>query len=246
MGVLDASDSRLAALTQWVVDDLGFAGSSIAPASADASFRRYFRVTRDADTYIVMDAPPAKEDVGPFVKVARLLAGIDVNVPLILAQDLERGFLLLSDLGSPISRRVGRRSGRAAVRRRARGLCAECKPPMRASPAICRDTTANLLREMELMPEWFLVRHLGLALERPERAMLDGLFESLLRVGRGAAGDLRASRLSLAQSSGHGGRQSRHSGFSGCRVGADHLRSGVAAQGLLHRVAAGRACAHGR
>src|SRR5580692_4478500 len=100
MGLPDASDSRLADLTRWVFEDLGFAGSRIEPASADASFRRYFRVTRDADTYIVMDAPPAKEDVGPFVKVAKLLAGIDVNVPLILARDIERGFLLLSDLGS--------------------------------------------------------------------------------------------------------------------------------------------------
>ena len=76
MGVLDASDSRLASLTQWVVDDLGFAGSVIAPASVDASFRRYFRVTRDADSYIVMDAPPDKEDSAPFVKVARILGGI--------------------------------------------------------------------------------------------------------------------------------------------------------------------------
>ena len=62
MGVPDASDSRLAALTLWVVETLGFADSRIEPASADASFRRYFRVTRDADTYIVMDAPPDKED----------------------------------------------------------------------------------------------------------------------------------------------------------------------------------------
>src|SRR5271168_2246510 len=100
MGVLDASDSRLADLTQWVVDDLGFAGARIAPASVDASFRRYFRVTRDADSYILMDAPPDKEEMGPFIKVAKMLAGIDLNVPLVLARDLGRGFLLLSDLGS--------------------------------------------------------------------------------------------------------------------------------------------------
>ncbi len=100
MDVSDASDSRLANLTQWVIEDLGFAGASIAPASADASFRRYFRVTRGADSYIVMDAPPDKEDSGPFLKVARILGGLDLNVPMILARDMERGFLLLSDLGS--------------------------------------------------------------------------------------------------------------------------------------------------
>src|ERR1700722_20492167 len=100
MGLTDASDSRLEALTRWVGDDLGFAASRIEPASADASFRRYFRVTRGADTYIVMDAPPDKEDSGPFVKVARLLGAMNLNVPVILARDMDRGFLLLSDLGS--------------------------------------------------------------------------------------------------------------------------------------------------
>src|SRR5580698_7868990 len=96
MGLPDASDSRLADLTRWVTGDLGFAGSRIAPASVDASFRRYFRVTRGADSYIVMDAPPDKEDSGPFLQVARLLGSLDLNVPLILARDMERGFLLLS------------------------------------------------------------------------------------------------------------------------------------------------------
>src|SRR6202000_3080025 len=72
MGVADASDSRLELLSRWAFDDLGFEGSKIAPASADASFRRYFRLTRGADTYIVMDAPPDKEDSGPFVKIAQL------------------------------------------------------------------------------------------------------------------------------------------------------------------------------
>src|SRR5258708_34159952 len=75
MDVLDASDSRLANLTQWVIEDLGFAGASIAPASVDASFRRYFRVTKDADSYTVMDARAAKTDSGPFLTSARLWGG---------------------------------------------------------------------------------------------------------------------------------------------------------------------------
>jgi len=100
MVVSDASDSRLAHLTRWVIEDLGLAGSVIAPASVDASFRRYFRVTRDADSYIVMDAPPEREDSAPFLKVARILAGMNLNVPIVLARDMHHGFLLLSDLGS--------------------------------------------------------------------------------------------------------------------------------------------------
>ena len=75
MGVTDASDSRLGVLTRWVTEDLGFAGSRIEPASADASFRRYFRVTRGSESYIVMDAPPDKETLEPFVGVARVADG---------------------------------------------------------------------------------------------------------------------------------------------------------------------------
>ncbi len=99
MGLPDASDSRLADLSRWVFDDLGFAGGRIEPASADASFRRYFRVSRGGDTYIVMDAPPEKEGLGPFLRVANMLLGMGLNVPVVLAKDPERGFLLLSDLG---------------------------------------------------------------------------------------------------------------------------------------------------
>jgi N-acetylmuramate 1-kinase len=182
MGVLDASDSRLAALTQWVVDDLGFVGGLIAPASVDASFRRYFRVTRDADTYIVMDAPPAKEDVGPFVKVAKLLAGIDVNVPLILARDLERGFLLLSDLGS--RQYLDALAAPGAADRLYADALASLQKMQSADAGLSRtlpryDRTL-LVNEMQLMPEWFLRRHLGVSVAPHERAMLDRLFESLV------------------------------------------------------------------
>lgn len=182
MDVLDASDSRLANLTRWVIEDLGFAGATIEAASADASFRRYFRVIRDADSYIVMDAPPDKEDSGPFLKVARILGSLELNVPIILARDMERGFLLLSDLGSQQYLDALRLDGAADE------LYADALKSLRimqtADESISRDLPqydrAMLLREMELLPEWFLTRHLGLTIEPPERAMLDRLFESLV------------------------------------------------------------------
>jgi aminoglycoside/choline kinase family phosphotransferase len=182
MVVLDASDSRLANLTQWVIEDLGFAGASIAPASVDASFRRYFRVTRDADSYIVMDAPPNKEDSGPFLKVARILGGLNLNVPMILARDMERGFLLLSDLGSCLYLEALPEDG-AADRLYAdalRALRGMQTADARLSQDLPRYDRALLTREMELLPEWFLERHLGLKLEARERAMLDRLFDSLV------------------------------------------------------------------
>jgi aminoglycoside/choline kinase family phosphotransferase len=181
MGLTDASDSRLATLTRWVVDDLGFSGSRIEPASADASFRRYFRLTRGADTYIVMDAPPEKEDVAPFVRVARLLAGMNLNVPIVLASDVPNGLLLLSDLGSrhyldelraerAVDRLYDDALAALVIMQTAGGAAA------RALPAYDR---ALLLREMELLPHWFLGRHLGMAVGAPERGLLERLFGAL-------------------------------------------------------------------
>src|ERR1700691_4470838 len=180
MGLPDASDSRLADLTRWVFEDLGFPGRRIEPASADASFRRYFRVTRGGDTYIVMDAPPEKEDLGPFVTVARILLGMGLNAPVILARDSKQGFLFLSDLGSRQFLDELKTDG-AADRLYADALAA-LAIMQTADSGPARDLPpydhALLMREMELMPEWFLRRHLGLKVSAAERGMLDRLFET--------------------------------------------------------------------
>jgi aminoglycoside/choline kinase family phosphotransferase len=194
MGVMDASDSRLALLTRWVADDLGFVDSRIEPASADASFRRYFRLTRGSDSYIVMDAPPDKEALEPFVSVARVLVGIGLNVPVILARNMREGFLLLSDLGTrPYldELNAGRDVDRlyadaleALVRLQTRGAeAARTLPPY---------DRAVLRREMDLMPEWFLARHIGEPAGSAERGMLDRLFALPRAVRARAARDLRA------------------------------------------------------
>jgi len=96
----DTSDHRLAALTSWVTAMPDMAGAALAPASEDASFRRYFRVTKEDKTWIAMDAPPPVEDCRPFVKVAGFLRDMALNAPEIIAADLEQGFLLMTDLGS--------------------------------------------------------------------------------------------------------------------------------------------------
>ena len=181
MGQPDASDSRLADLTRWVFEDLGFAGGQIAPASVDASFRRYFRVTRDADTYIAMDAPPEKENLEPFVKVARILLGIGLNVPVVLAQDRKRGFLLLSDLGK--RQYLDELAADGAAQRLYADALGALSAMQLAGRGAMRDLPrydrAMLMREMELMPEWFLERHLGLQISAAERGMLNRLFEAL-------------------------------------------------------------------
>ena len=86
-------------LQAWVAEALRETLVTLEPASADASFRRYFRAQSRGRSCIVMDAPPPREDCRPFVRVAGLLRDAGVHVPEVLAQDLSRGFLLLTDLG---------------------------------------------------------------------------------------------------------------------------------------------------
>src|SRR3954471_9527422 len=93
-------DVRRAALQRWLEAQLPGASFALAPASEDASFRRYFRATlEDGHSFVAMDAPPDKEDCRPFVRIARLLGDAGVHAPEVHAQDLASGFLLLSDLG---------------------------------------------------------------------------------------------------------------------------------------------------
>jgi aminoglycoside/choline kinase family phosphotransferase len=170
---------RLEQLNQWLSIELGLPQYSIAPASSDASFRRYFRIQFDGESRIVMDAPPEKEDSRPFVTIARQLRGIGLNVPEVLAEDLEQGFLLLSDLGSrqyldelneqSVERLYGDAMGALATLQ-------ACGPHAGSLPPYNREL---LMREMELFREWLMGRHLGLALEQSEQKLLDETFSLL-------------------------------------------------------------------
>jgi aminoglycoside/choline kinase family phosphotransferase len=149
----------------------------IEAASADASFRRYFRVRLpDQTTRIIMDAPPEKEDCRPFLQVAALFHAAGVHVPEVLAQDLEQGFLLLSDLGSRtyLSALHDRRAAPPLYRDANRALVAL---QLASRPGILPDYDQALLsRELALFPEWYLVRHLGRALDENTRSTLHSVF----------------------------------------------------------------------
>lgn len=150
------------------------------PASADASFRRYFRVTRGATTLIAMDAPPDKEDMGPYIRVAQMLADVGVNAPRVLERNEAEGFLLNTDLGARtylaeleaeprVADRLYKDAIDALVQIQARGReHATTLPPY---------DDALLRREIALFPEWFCARHLGLD---TVRANLDGVYELLI------------------------------------------------------------------
>ena len=94
------TDTRLTALREWITRVHLPGGFELAPASTDASFRRYFRITDGGKTWVAMDAPPPQEDCRPFVRVAALMLDAGLHAPRVVAQDLERGFLLLTDLGA--------------------------------------------------------------------------------------------------------------------------------------------------
>lgn len=170
---------RLQQITAWLNSQPEFAGADIRPASADASFRRYFRVRTAAGSYIIMDAPPDKEDMAPFLRVDAMLLGIGLNVPQVLRSDVERGFYLLSDLGDEhylqalnadsVQRLYGDALGALLVIQ-AQGPQAGELPPY---------DRPLLLREMELFREWLLGKHLGLELSAEQQALLDRCFDVL-------------------------------------------------------------------
>jgi hypothetical protein len=185
--IMSAADPRLAALEQWVVQTLHSSAFTLAPASADASFRRYFRVTLagphalapDAGTLIVMDAPPPQEDCRPFVKVATLLHAADVHAPAILAQDLERGFLLLSDLGDTTYLAALTADNARALYLDAIDALLRFQRTSRPD-ALPRYDEALLKRELELFPEWYLGRHRGHVLTAAQRKVLDDVFARVI------------------------------------------------------------------
>jgi len=93
-------DLRTISMFDWLENDLLLTITACAPASSDASFRRYFRVCTPEQQFIVMDAPPDKENIEPFIRIAKLLTQSQINVPSIFQQNLTDGFLLLEDFGS--------------------------------------------------------------------------------------------------------------------------------------------------
>ncbi len=178
-------DARLAQLTEWLAGLALVDVGSRRPASSDASFRRYFRLdvapalrARLGDTLVAMDAPPARENVPAFIHVAGLLQDAGVTVPAIVARDVERGFLLLSDLGTTTY--LQRLSADNAAFMYSDAVDALLKFQLASQPGVLAEfDRAFVLREMNLFPEWFIGKHLGIAMTAPQQATLDKVFEAI-------------------------------------------------------------------
>lgn len=173
------SDVRLEQLAAWLAAHFGTDSFELAPASEDASFRRYFRVKLGGSSWIAMDAPPAREDCRAFVRVAELMRAAGVNVPDILARDLDRGFLLLTDFGTVTylealgADNADQLFGDAvdALIRWQRASRAGVLPPYDEAP---------LRREIELFPQWYVARHLQTAFTPAEQEAFSRVTDAVL------------------------------------------------------------------
>lgn len=160
-----SSDARVALLRQWLLKVLGHGDFTLETASEDASFRRYFRIFSDGQTWIAMDAPPDKEDSRPFLRVGGMIRSASAHAPECLATDLERGFLLLEDLGNRTYLDELRRDPELAdgLYRDAMHSLADMQAALASEAASLPPYDQALLdREMALFTDWFLDRHLGL------------------------------------------------------------------------------------
>jgi aminoglycoside/choline kinase family phosphotransferase len=181
------AQARAAELHRFLTATLQPAAFDIAPASSDASFRRYFRVAlhgtaplaRGAATLIAMDAPPPHEDCRPFVRIARLLADAGVHAPVVLAEDLERGFLLLTDFGTTMY--LDALDAASAHRLYLDAIDALVRWQVASRDGVLHPYDEALLRrELELFPDWYVKRHLGRALDAQQQARLAETFRLIL------------------------------------------------------------------
>jgi aminoglycoside/choline kinase family phosphotransferase len=177
-------DQRFEQLKVWLQQS-GTQFDSITPASADASFRRYFRITSEVDdipgktqTRIVMDAPPDKEDCRPFIKIATMLFELGLNVPQILKQDLQQGFLLLSDLGDTVFLSVLNNDTVDDLYHAAMKSLLIMQQKQNADLPLYSETL--LRNELALFPDWYLAKQLNITLTAEQTTVLENTFDILV------------------------------------------------------------------
>ena len=173
---------RIQLLENWLKDQFPAKPFTLQPASADASFRRYFRVFFDDRTLIVMDAPPQQEDCTPFLRVAEILAATGVHVPAILAQNQDLGFLLLSDLGNTTFLEALNNQPDSAndLYGEATDALVRMQSSQQAESLPAYDE-ALLSRELNLFPDWYIAKHLQVDLSAKQQAVLRAVFAKILQ-----------------------------------------------------------------
>ncbi len=181
-----AQPERQAAFHQWLnaqASAHGVRPDTVRSASADASFRRYFRVDTAQGSCIVMDAPPDKENCEPFVRIAKLMGDAGLYVPKVLAWDEPQGFMLLEDIGHQTMMAVidtERPLVNAPLYRQAIDALITLQTHSQADVLPAYDE-ALLQRELSLFPDWYLAQHRGVQLDASQRDMLDKTFATIVQ-----------------------------------------------------------------
>lgn len=165
------------ALKEWLVKTIKQQDFVLAPLAGDASFRRYFRLHYNGLTQVVMDAPPGKEDLNPFIHVAQTLEQAMVHTPQIIAMDLELGFLLLSDLGDQLLLNALHAETATAHYQQAMQILFKIQSCPIDDPLLAPFDHAFMMKEMNLCPEWFLNAYLALELNHEESTLLQQSME---------------------------------------------------------------------
>lgn len=181
-GIATMTDIRKDKIYHWLTNDLRMRIDSLEPASEDASFRRYFRATSGRKTFVVMDAPPDKEDCRPFIAINIILDQTGVHVPTISELDLDQGFLLLQDLGSTLYLSELERDPEAVNKLYGDAFEALAKIHTRApriSELIPSYDRKLLMNEMELFREWLLKIHYKIDLTEHDNEIIDQTFARL-------------------------------------------------------------------
>lgn len=169
-------DIRLEQLTHWIHQESPSA--SIEVASADASFRRYFRVIHNGKTTIAMDAPPEQEDCAPFIDVTQRLRNANVHAPEIIRQDLEQGFLLLEDFGNtPYLDELNEQTADKLYGDAIQSLIKIQSADTAGLPEYDEDL---LQTEMQLMPDWFLNKHLNIHPDKEQQEIIDRMMKVII------------------------------------------------------------------
>jgi hypothetical protein len=174
---------RIEQIQDWLTKQFPGQIFTLVPASADASFRRYFRAMfANGTTRIVMDAPPEREDIRPWLHVQALFHAAGAQVPEVLAQELTRGYLLLSDLGST-TYLAALNDGTDAdtLYRTAIDTLIDIQRASQPDALPAYDRTL-LKRELDLFPDWYIGKHVAIDFGNTERNALASVFEKILAV----------------------------------------------------------------
>lgn len=171
---------RQNALNEWVKNLFGSSNFTIQPLAGDASFRRYLRIYHNNHSYVLMDAPPEKEDIKSFIQVGKTLADIGIYTPKIHACEHQQGFLLLEDLGDNLLLSCVREQNADALYKKALSILVKLQQCDTRNLTLPHFNKKFMTEELNLFRNWFLEAFLNLNLSKQQNELLDEAFDWLI------------------------------------------------------------------